>query len=233
MAQRIPAASTRLAEIPREERPRERLLHLGPSALTTSELLAILLVTGSQHENVTQLAERVLVHCGGIHGLAQTNPAQLASIHGLGPAKTAQIAAALELGARVFTIPREERPIIQNAHDASQLVMDMGFLQQEHIRVILLDTAQRLIAMPTVYIGTVSAAMLRTAELFRDAITRNATSLILVHNHPSGDPSPSPEDVEITSTMVEAGRLLDINIIDHLIVAGHQWRSLREMRLGF
>ncbi|MDX1994845.1 MAG: DNA repair protein RadC [bacterium] len=222
-----------LHEMPEGERPRERLMTHGAAALSNAELLAILLRTGNREENVLRLAERLLAHYGGLAGLAQASLAELSHVHKLGQAKTSQIAAALELGRRLLTLKPEERRPILTAGDAAQLVMDMSSLPQEHIRVILLDNSRRVIAISTVYIGTVNAAMLRVAEIYREAVTRNAPALILVHNHPSGDPSPSPEDVQLTRTLIEAGKLLDIVLLDHLIIAGAQWRSLREMQLGF
>lgn len=222
-----------LRDLPDSERPRERMLNHGAGKLSNVELIAILLRTGTAKENVLRLAERLLIHYGGLKGLAQASPDDLRHIDGLGDAKIAQILAALELGKRLLTYHPDERPTLHEAKDAAKLVMDMGDLQQEHIRVILLDNARRVIAIPTVYIGTVNAAMLRTSEIFRDAIIRNAPAVILVHNHPSGDPSPSPEDIELTRTLFDAGRLLDIILLDHIIIGRQDWRSLKELNLGF
>jgi DNA repair protein RadC len=225
--------SLSLQEIPEGDRPRERLLSQGGSALTTAELLAVLLRTGTPGENVLRLAERLLAHFGGLHGLARASQEEIGAFHGLGRAKIAQVMAAIEIGTRLATMQQEDRPTIREAADAARLVIDMQYLAQEHIRVILLDSNRRVIAMPTVYIGTVNSAVLRAAEIFREAIIRNAPALILAHNHPSGDPSPSPEDVKLTNTLIEAGRLLDITLLDHIILGGGSWRSLRELGLTF
>lgn len=223
----------RMHDLPNSERPRERLTKLGPSALSASELIAIILGTGTKQENVLQLSERVLAHFGGLNGLSKATPAQLERIHGLGKAKIANLLATLELGRRLVVASPDERPVIKTAADAAHLVMDMNTLEQEHVRLILLDASNRVIALPTVYIGTVNTAVLRIAEVYREAIARNAPAMVIAHNHPSGDPSPSPEDVQLTRRLVDAGKLLDIVLIDHIIIGGYQWNSLRQMNLGF
>jgi DNA repair protein RadC len=222
-----------LRAMPQGERPRERLMRYGARTLSNAELLAIILRTGSAQQNVLHLAEGVLARFEGLAGLEQASYAQLQEISGLGDAKIMQILALIELAHRLNNRPQEHRPQISTAADAAALVMDMSYLTQEHIRVILLDTSRRVVAMPTVYIGTLQTSILRVAELFREAITRNSPALILVHNHPSGDPSPSPEDIELTRTIIAAGELLDIQVIDHLIIGQRDWRSLKSMGLAF
>ena len=220
-------------DMPDEDRPRERLLNQGATSLSNAELLAILLRTGTKQENVLQLASRLLSEYDGLAGLARVDAEMLRDIKGLGSAKITQILAALELGKRLAKLQPEERPLIQDAADAAHLLMDMGYLQQEQIRVILLDSARRVIAVPIVYVGTVNASLVRVSEIYREAIVRNSPAMILAHNHPSGEVSPSPEDVDLTRTMIAAGRLLDIQLIDHLIIGQGCWTSLREMGLGF
>lgn len=228
-----PSDNLSIQNMPHEERPRERLWSLGPQALSNAELLAIILRTGTQQENALHLAERILATCQNLTELAQTPIAELANIHGLGTAKVAQIAAALELGKRLMRSTTEARPTIRTAEDAAQLVMDMGSLPQETVRVILLDTAKRVVAIPTIYMGTINASVVRTAEIFREAIIRNCPALILVHNHPAGDPSPSPEDLKLTRILASAGHLLDIQVIDHLIIGHNRWVSIKDMGLDF
>lgn len=227
--------SSRLSmhHIPDSERPRERLLTQGSEALSNAELLAILLRTGTSEENVLHLAERLLAQFGGLQELAEAPRAQLLTIKGLGEAKVTQMAAAFELGKRLITYDPRQRPAIHKAADAAQLVADMRQLQQEHVRVILLDISQRVIAIPTVYIGTLNASVLRISEVFREAVIRNSPAVIIVHNHPSGDPKPSPEDVELTRTLIAAARLLDITLVDHLIIGRHDWTSMRDTGLAF
>src|SRR5215207_7892232 len=220
-------------DLPDDERPRERLLQRGAATLSAAELLAIILRTGTTQENVLHLAERVLTQFEGLSGLASATVGDLEQIKGLGGAKTAQIIAALELGRRVATRPSSDRPVITDAADAARLVSDMGDLTQEHIRVILLDNVRRVIAVPTVYIGTLNMSVLRVSEIFREAIARNSAAIVIAHNHPSGDPTPSPEDVEVTRTLDAAGTLLDIAVLDHIIIGHGGWRSLRELGLGF
>lgn len=220
-------------DIPDSERPRERLLAQGPGALSNAELLAILLRTGTSEENVLHLAERLLAQFGGLQELAEASCAELLGLKGLGSAKVAQMSAAFELGKRLITYDPRQRPVIRNAEDAARLVADMRQLQQEHVRVILLDISRSVIAIPTVYIGTLNASVLRVSEVFREAVIRNSPALIMVHNHPSGDPKPSPEDIDLTRTLIAAARLLDITLVDHLIIGRHDWSSMRDMGLAF
>jgi DNA repair protein RadC len=225
--------SISIQDMPGNERPRERLIHHGANALSNAELLAIILRTGTAQENVLHLAERILARYQGLQGLSQTSPEELQQVAGLGEAKATQILAALEIGKRATAYNGNERPIVNGAVDAARLVMDMGNLRQEQVRAILLDSGRRVIAIPTVYIGTLNTSVLRVSEIFREAITRNSPALILAHNHPSGDPSPSPEDIELTRTLVAAGNLLDIQVLDHIIIGQPRWTSLKELGLGF
>lgn len=220
-------------DMPNEEKPRERLLIHGAQSLSTAELLAIILRTGSRNENVLQLASRILAHYGGLHGLARVSANELSEFKGLGTAKSAQILAAITLGQRANMLQDAERPEIRCAADAARLLMDMGHLTQEQIRVMLLDNQRRVQQIQTVYIGTVNMSVLRVSEIYREAIIRNCPAIIMAHNHPSGETMPSPEDIDITRAMVAAGELLDIQLIDHLIIGSSGWHSLREMQLGF
>ncbi len=221
-----------MQDLPDADRPRERLLRQGAGTLSSAELLAIILGAGTRQENVLQLAARILAHTGGLHALARLTPAELTTIKGVGNARAAQVLAALELGQRLSSYPPAERPRIESAADAARLVQEMGHLPQEQVRVILLDSGRRVIAIPTVYMGTVNASVVRVAEIFREAITRNCPAIILAHNHPSGDALPSPEDVQLTRTLSSAGRLLDIHLVDHLIIGQNGWSSLRDLGLA-
>jgi DNA repair protein RadC len=220
-------------DLPDSERPRERLLQQGPAALSHAELIAILLRTGTASENVLRLSERLIAHFGDLSRLAGAMPEELAQFHGLGDAKIAQLLAAFELGRRAASHSGSERPVVRSAADAAALLADMRHLQQEHVRVILLDGARRVVAIPTIYIGTINASVLRVSEVFREAITRSCAGIVVAHNHPSGETRPSPEDIEITRALVAAGELLDVPVFDHLILARNGWVSLREMALGF
>jgi DNA repair protein RadC len=223
-----------IKELPSGERPRERLLDFGEGALSTTELLAIILRTGAQHENVVRFAERLLIRFGGLPGLARANTTELTNEKGLGPAKVAQLKASLELGRRLLAESHDERVQVRSPADAANMVMsEMSLLEQEELRVMLLDTKNRVLATEALYKGSLNTSLIRVGELFRYAIRANCNSLIVVHNHPSGDPSPSPEDVAVTKQMVEAGKLLDVEVLDHLIIGGQRFVSLKERGLGF
>ncbi|MCC6803391.1 MAG: DNA repair protein RadC [Anaerolineae bacterium] len=214
--------------VPAYQHPVGRLMHSGASALSNAELLAAIIRTGTAHEDALHLAERILSEYDGLPGLAQANTAQLNQIDGLGGAKAAQIVAALELSRRLMHDRRAEHTPILSGADAAALVMDMAELQQEHVRVLLLDSARQVTASPTIYIGTANATVLRVAEVFRQAVAFGSSAIILAHNHPSGNPTPSPEDAELTRALANAGRLLDITLVDHLIIGRGCWVSMRE-----
>lgn len=224
----------RISDLPESERPRERLQDYGPGSLSTSELLAIIVRIGTKSESAINLGSRLLAHFGGLAGIARASFADLCKVHGLGPAKAAQIKAALELGKRLLVASPEERPQVKSPADVANLLMlEMGFLEQEHLRLVLLDTKNRVLGMPTIYIGSLNTSVLRVGELFREAVKANSAALIVVHNHPSGDPTPSPEDVSITQEIVEAGNLLDVEVLDHLVIGQQSYVSLKERGLGF
>ena len=223
-----------IRDFPQSERPRERLAKHDASALSNAELVAILLRVGIGGENVIDLSRRLLHELGGLSGLARASIAEFQSIKGIGLAKAAQIKAALELGRRLAAANPETRPQINSASDAANLLLgEMSFLEQENMRVLLLDTKHRVLDAQTVYVGSLNTSVIRIGELFRQAIARNCAAIILAHNHPSGDPTPSPEDISVTQQIVNAGRLLDIEVLDHLIIGEQRFLSLRERGLGF
>ena len=229
-----PRVTNTLKEVDANERPRERLKRHGPGALKTEELIAILFRTGLRGEHVVQLAERLLRECGGLAGLARKPFSELTRVKGVGEVKAIELQAAIELGRRVSFIAEDERPIIRTASDAINLLSDMGMLEQEIMRTILLDTKNRAVAMPTVYRGSLNTMVIRIAEIYREAVRHNCAAIVLAHNHPSGDPTPSPEDVAVTREIVQAGKILDIDVLDHLVIgAGQKFVSLKERGLGF
>jgi DNA repair protein RadC len=219
-----------IKELPEGERPVNRLHHYGASALSTTELLAILL--GNPHQ--LQDASALLATFETLVGVAQAPVAELQCQPGVGLTTAARLKAALELGMRL-TLERNHADQIRSPADAANLLMpEMSLLEQEHLRVILLDTKNHVVAIPTIYVGSVNTTMIRISELFREAIRRNCPALIIAHNHPSSDPSPSPEDLVVTRQAVEAGKLLDIDVLDHLIIGGaNRFVSLKERGLGF
>jgi DNA repair protein RadC len=216
------------------ERPRERLAQFGAGVLSDAELIAILLRTGYKGVNVIELSADLLEQCGRLPGLARMPQAELAALKGIGPAKAAELHACFELGRRVVQALPEERPQIKSPADAVQLLSDMARLEQEEMRTLLLDTKNRVLGRSRVYQGSVHTTVVRISELFREAVRHNATGLILAHNHPSGDPTPSPEDAAITREIVKAGELLDIDVLDHLVIGAQgKYVSLKERGLGF
>jgi DNA repair protein RadC len=183
---------------------------------------------------VLQLAQHLLIEHHGWNGLLRAEYAELCRKRGVGAAKAATLKAALEIGRRLLLTGGDERLQIRSPTDAADLLMlEMGHLDQEHLRTVLLDTKNRVQHVATIYIGSVNSALIRIGEVFKDAIRRNSTALIVAHNHPSGDPTPSPEDILVTRQIVEAGKLLDIDVLDHLIIGRGRWVSMRERGLGF
>jgi DNA repair protein RadC len=226
--------SPTIKELPVQDRPRERLAQLGPSALSTAELLAIVLRTGVDGESALALARRLLARHGGIAGLARVSLSQLVAEKGIGTAKAAQLQAALELGRRLTLAAPEERPQVRSPGDAAALLVPLiGHKEQEHFWVLFLDTRNRVLGSEGIYKGSLNQSQVRVGEVFREAVRRNCAAIIVAHNHPSGDPAPSPEDVAVTRDLVAAGQLLGIEVLDHLVVGCQRWVSLRERGLGF
>lgn len=224
----------RIIDLQEDERPRERLASLGPESLKTAELLAILLRVGIPGENAVQVGERLLNDLGGLPGIQRITFDEFCQQRGVGPAKAAQIKAAIELGRRLSQITPDTRPIIHSPADAAELVKyEMTALEQEELRVLLLDTRNHVLRIQEVYQGSLNMSMVRVGELFKHAIRQNAAAVIVVHNHPSGDPTPSPEDVALTRAIVQAGKLLDVDVLDHLVIGGGKFVSLKEKGLGF
>lgn len=218
----------RIKDLPAELRPRERLLAAGPAALTNAELLAILLRTGPRGETAIDLAHRLLKK-GGLPFLAEASVEELSTLKGLGPAKASQVKAAVELGRRIASAAPQSRPAVRSPADVSHLVMEeMRFLDKEYFRAIALNTKNQVLGIEDISIGSLSASLVHPRELFKPLIRKSAAAVILVHNHPSGDPSPSREDREITQRIVEAGRLLGIEVLDHVIIGDNRYISLKE-----
>lgn len=209
-------------------KPRQRIAEHSAQALSDAEILACIIGSGAAE------AERVLVEVGGWLGLLQADYVGLCSLHGISHAKAAQIKAALELGRRLLLAQHSERIQIKSPSDVAQLMqLEMSHLDQEQLRAIALDTKNRIQKVHTVYVGSLNSAMIRVGEVFKEALKVNACSVIVVHNHPSGDPTPSPEDVLVTRQIYDAGKVLDIDVLDHLVIGQGRFVSLRERGLGF
>jgi DNA repair protein RadC len=224
-----------IRDLPQGERPRERLKAYGAKHLSNTELIAILLRTGMQGENVLAVSSRLLAHFDGLAGLGRTTFAELCAQRGLSEAKACQLLAALELGRRFVSLAPAERMVINSPEDVANLMMaEMAVLDQEHLRVLLLNTRNEVLSIQEIYIGNVNSSVVRPAEVLRPAVRDNAPSVIVVHNHPSGDPTPSPEDVSITKELLAAGKLLGVELLDHLVIgSGGRYVSLNEKGLGF
>lgn len=227
-----PEYHVRLREMPSSERPRERLRDHGADALTNHELLAIILRSGTQRMSVLTLAQNLLQRHNGLGGLARMSYADLLNEPGLGEAKAAEIRALFQLASRIQALELGERAVIRSPQDVYALLGgEMASLQQEHMRVLLINTRNQVLGVREVYVGNVSSALVRAGEVFQDAVRQNAPSIIIVHNHPSGDPSPSPDDVALTRQLVEAGKLLDIELLDHVVIGEGRYQSLKSLGL--
>jgi DNA repair protein RadC len=223
-----------IKELPPDGRPRERLKALGAAALTDAELLAIILRVGTRGESVVDLSTRLIHEHGGLVGLARISFPELCDVHGLGEAKACQLKAALEFGRRLLLAQPEERRQVRSPADlAPLLIAEMASLDQETLRVVLLNTKNQVLKITDVYRGSLNSSLVRVAEVFKEAVRVNAAAIIVAHNHPSGDPTPSPEDGRVTEQIVAAGKLLEIEVLDHLVIGERDYVSLRAKRLGF
>jgi len=234
MAEKASKASYRISDLPESARPRERLISAGADMLGEAELLAILLRVGVQGRSAVQLGQHLLEKFGGLAGIQRAPFEELVAERGIGQAKAAQIKAAIELGHRLQSSPPEQHIIISKPVQAADLVKyNMQALEYEQLQVILLDTRNQVLEIKEVYRGSVNTAQVRAADVFKAAVRKNATALIVVHNHPSGDPTPSPDDVAVTRELVKAGELIDVKVLDHIIIGRGQHVSMKERGLGF
>jgi DNA repair protein RadC len=232
--ERKPKPTYTIHDLPEGTRPRERLARLGPRALSDAELIAIILRSGAQGVNVIDMATDLVRYYRTLDRLARASFTELQQHHGIGAAKAAQIQAAIELGRRVVRADPEKRPRVDSPESVAQLLMsELAHADQEHVKVVLIDSRNGVIATPTIYVGTVNTTSMRVGEVFKEAIRQNAAAIIIAHNHPSGDPTPSPEDVILTRKIVEAGELLNIKVMDHLILGHNRWVSMKQRRLVF
>jgi len=224
----------RVREIPAAERPRERLAARGAGGLTTAELIALVWGSGARGLGAVDLAEEALARHDGLAGLARAGELELVDLPGVGAAKAAQLTASFELGRRLLADWPAGRWTVRTPQDVADRLMPlMGHLEREELRVVLLNAKNAVLKVVTVYQGNVSASLVRVGELFRDAVRINAAGAILVHNHPSGDPTPSPDDLHLTAEALAAGRLLDIELLDHVVVGHDAWVSLRDRGVAF
>ncbi len=224
-----------IKDLPIEERPRERLQKYGAQALSDAELLAVLIRTGTKSESALVLAQRMLKGDIGKSGLAyvvDSSVEELSKIKGIGTAKAVQIKAAVELGRRIASYNQRKQVIIKSPLDVKDLLMEeMRFLEKEYFKTILLNVKNHVISVEDISIGSLNSSIVHPREVFKPAIRRSSASILLVHNHPSGDPTPSREDIEVTERLVEAGKILGINVLDHIIIGSDSIISLKEKNL--
>jgi DNA repair protein RadC len=221
--------SLMIRDFPQDERPRERFIQNGPASLSNHELIAILLRTGTKDESVLQLSNRLLTNFEGLRLLKDATLEEMTEIKGIGQAKAIQILAAVEIGRRITNLNYTDRYVIRSPEDGANYVMnDMRFLSQEHFVCLYLNTKNQVLHKQTIFIGSLNASIVHPREVFREALKRSAASIICLHNHPSGDPAPSREDIEVTKRLVECGKMIGIEVLDHLIIGENKFVSLKE-----
>ncbi|MDP4162432.1 MAG: DNA repair protein RadC [Bacillota bacterium] len=218
-----------IRDYPQDERPRERFMKHGPSSLSNHELIALLLRTGTKDESVLQLSNRLLSQFEGLRLLKAATLEEITAIKGIGAAKAIQLLAAVELGRRVANLSYNDRYVIRSPEDGANFVMnDMRFLSQEHFVCLYLNTKNQVLHKQTIFIGSLNASIVHPREVFKEALKRSAASIICIHNHPSGDPAPSREDIEVTKRLAECGKIIGIDVLDHLIIGENKFVSLKE-----
>ena len=228
-ATEIPVHPLMIKELPADERPREKMKERGAQALGNSELLAILLRTGNFQESALRIAENLLDRQGGLAGFGNATLEEFEQVKGVGEAKAITVMAAIELGRRVTTLAPAARAVIRTPDDVAALLMPrFRYETKESFIAILLSTKNHVLKTPVISIGSLNASIVHPRELFREAINASAAAVILAHNHPSGDPAPSPEDVSLTRKLVDAGKLLDIPVLDHIVLGDGKYISFKE-----
>ncbi len=218
-----------MKDVAPHDRPREKLERLGPAALGDNELLALVLGSGARAVGALAIANQLLVEAGGVHGLTRIGLGQLRHVAGIGRARASQVLAAVELGRRTLTQQAAERPRLRTPREvATYLLPRYGALPVEQFGIIMLDTKQRVIRIKVLSLGSLDSTVVHPREVFREATSASAASIVLFHNHPSGDPAPSAEDLTLTARLVRAGALMGIDVVDHLILADQHYFSLVE-----
>ena len=221
----------KIKSLPLGDRPREKLIKNGPESLSDSELLAIILRTGNKKESVINVTSKLLGKYN-IKSLSRQGIGTLKKELGIGDAKACQIVACFELGRRLAKFKEDKHSPVKNAKDIAKIfIPEMGSLKREHLKGIYLDSRKRIIKEETIFIGSLNESVIHPREIFQMALNENAAALILIHNHPSGNPEPSSQDIEITKELVEAGDILGIPVLDHIIIGSNKYVSLREKGL--
>jgi DNA repair protein RadC len=219
-----------VSDLPPSERPRERLLRFGVEALSAQELLALILGRGTRGESVMLTSQRLLSRFGDLQGMAGSSVEELSTVRGIGLAKATQLKAAFELGRRLDSYPVKDKRAIRSPEDALQEVKaKLKGKKKEHFLTILLDTRNQVISIAPISVGSLDSSVVHPREVFREALAASAASVIFVHNHPSGDPSPSEDDIKLTQRLVEAGKIMGVEVLDHVVVADSAYASLKGM----
>lgn len=219
----------KIKDVHEADRPRERFLRQGASSLSNQELIAILLRTGTKEESVLLLANRILMKFEKLHALKDATIEEITSIKGIGEAKAIQLLAAVELAKRLARKEYDTRFSIRSPEDAAKLLIpEMSSLNQEHFVVLFLNTKNQVMHKQTIFIGSLNASIVHPREIYREAVKRSAACIICAHNHPSGVVTPSAEDIDVTNRLVEAGLIMGIELVDHLIIGDHTYLSMKE-----
>jgi DNA repair protein RadC len=218
---------------PSSARPRERLQKYGSDVLSDIELLAVIMGRGTKAQPVLAIAQDLLEEFGSLRAINNASVEELSTIKGIGLAKATQIKAALQLGRRMEEQPQtNEQPVIKGPEDVDRLLRNkLSDKKKEHFAIIMLDTRNRLIRDTDISVGTLDASLVHPREVFKEAISASAASIMLVHNHPSGDPAPSDDDIRITKRLIEVGKLVDIEVLDHIIIGGEKWLSMKKEKI--
>lgn len=222
----------RMKDVPMEDRPRERLIRHGSGTLSDRDLIAIILRSGSKNESVLQLSERLISHFEGMEFLKEASIEELSKIKGIGTAKAVQLLASFEIGKRMLARRGDARYTIRSPEDGAGYVMEeMRVLKQEHFICLFLNTKNQVLHKSTIFIGSLNASIVHPREVFKEAVRRSAASIICFHNHPSGDPSPSREDVDVTKRLASCGKMLGVDVLDHIIIGDSAFVSLKQKGL--
>ncbi len=222
-----------IRDLPISERPRERLQRFGVEALSAQEILALILGRGIAGESVTVTAQRLLSQFGNLRGIASASPEELVQVKGIGPAKAAQIKAAFELANRLEGYPElGKKPLVKTPEEVANLVMSrLRGKKKEHFLVLLLDTRGQLIKTSEISVGSLDVSIVHPREVFKEAMSASAASVIFVHNHPSGDPAASEDDIKLTERLAQAGDIVGIDVLDHIIIGDKNYLSLKRQGL--
>ncbi len=219
-------AQTRVSELPEEEKPREKLRKHGPTSLKNYELIAVILGRGTKKEDVLSVSQRIMAQYGNQAIFSEGDVEKLEATQGLSPVKACQVVASFELGRRLFE--RQHELFLRSPEEVFEYVRGMTRLKKEHLRGLYLDTRNKLLKDEIISIGTLNESLGSPREVFAPALQAPAAAIILVHNHPSGDPSPSKDDIELTKRVVQAGKILEIEVLDHVIIGNERYTSLKE-----